>query len=462
MTQIYTVSTSGTNATVLGAPLTTAQANANLNNLTLGKVPDSAGVNKPNSPPSLNINFTTGTLDPRITFTRAGTATRTNAQGILETVAATVPRFEYDPVTLQCRGLLVEASSTNLLTYSNTFSGWGYGGVSLTTSTLTAPVGSDSVNLLTESTGFSVKSVKNTITGVTSGSFYTFSAYVKPLSLTNRKLTIIFYDASSIYTGMATTFDLASLTSYTTSNTPGFIGGAASTSFINNSATITTASNGWVRVTVTSQIMLTSFIVRLKLRTSNQTFIDEGAGDSEYAGDGVSGVYVWGMQLENRNWATSYIPTNGSQVTRAQDYCSFSGVNFSSWWNPTGGTFFADLASYSGGYGWEFQTGARTPYIELSTWNWGSGRPFSTPGGTLGSPFCSAGKAAVSLTNNEARICKSGTYYGSYTTGLSIYNSPLPYIDKLTMGISSFSTITRSIKYYPQPMSEAQLRGLTS
>jgi hypothetical protein len=66
---------------------------------------------------TLALDFTSGnqTLDPRITFTRASTATRTNSSGLIETVAINAPRFDYDPVTLAPLGLLIEEQRTNLL-----------------------------------------------------------------------------------------------------------------------------------------------------------------------------------------------------------------------------------------------------------------------------------------------------------------------------------------------------------
>ena len=54
----------------------------------------------PAAPPALDLDFTTGTLDPRITFTRAGSATYYNSAGVLSTAATNVARFDHDPVTL--------------------------------------------------------------------------------------------------------------------------------------------------------------------------------------------------------------------------------------------------------------------------------------------------------------------------------------------------------------------------
>jgi hypothetical protein len=69
--------------------------------------------------PKLALNFTTAVLDPRVTFTRAAnTATVTNSSGVIVAINADLPRFDYNPTTLVCRGLLVEEARTNLLVNS--------------------------------------------------------------------------------------------------------------------------------------------------------------------------------------------------------------------------------------------------------------------------------------------------------------------------------------------------------
>lgn len=66
--------------------------------------------------PSMMMDFTTAALDPRVTFTRSGnTATFTNSSGVIVSASADTPRFDYDPVALTCKGLLTEATRTNLL-----------------------------------------------------------------------------------------------------------------------------------------------------------------------------------------------------------------------------------------------------------------------------------------------------------------------------------------------------------
>ena len=64
-------------------------------------------------------------LDPRVTFTRASTATRVNELGLIEVVQDNIPRVDHDPVTLSQKGLLIEEARTNILIRSNEINnGW--------------------------------------------------------------------------------------------------------------------------------------------------------------------------------------------------------------------------------------------------------------------------------------------------------------------------------------------------
>ncbi|CAO3453845.1 hypothetical protein [Azospirillum argentinense] len=74
---------------------------------------------------TVDFDFTVeAPLDPRLTFTRSGSrATRVNAAGLIETVPDNVPRFDYDPITRVCLGLLIEETRANRLRLSQDFTG---------------------------------------------------------------------------------------------------------------------------------------------------------------------------------------------------------------------------------------------------------------------------------------------------------------------------------------------------
>jgi hypothetical protein len=66
--------------------------------------------------------------------------------------------------------------------------------------------------------------------------------------------------------------------------------------------------------------------------------------NTAFAGNGTSGIYIWGAQLEAGAFATSYIPTVASTVSRSADNASMTGTNFSSWYNQSEGTFIVGVS----------------------------------------------------------------------------------------------------------------------
>ena len=183
--------------------------------------------------PRLALDFTTAQLDPRITFTRAGnTATVTDASGVIVAVNADLPRFDYDPITLACKGLLMETSRTNLLLNSLI----------------------DGTNLVTQSS-------------VVTAAIHTLSFYgTGSVTLTGTH--------SAIVDGLG---DYPSRKIYTFTPTAG--------------ALLLTVS-----------------------------------GDVKFA------------QLEAGEWASSFIPTAASQVTRTNDVAVMTDANFTGWFTASAGT----------------------------------------------------------------------------------------------------------------------------
>ena len=69
---------------------------------------------------------------------------------------------------------------------------------------------------------------------------------------------------------------------------------------------------------------------------------------TNFAGDGSSGMYFWGAQMEAGSFPTSYIPTSGSTVTRAADLTKIIGTNFTDFYNQTEGSTVFEAKTFKG------------------------------------------------------------------------------------------------------------------
>lgn len=229
--------------------------------------------NFPTSKPSLNLDFANvGALDPRITFTRSSSATYTNSLGLITTAATNVARFDYDPVTLAARGLLVEESRTNLLTYSEDFSNaaWAKTNSTITANNATSPDGAVTANLISGS-GVGQRIVQ----GITAnGTQQTLSFFVKkPSSGVFSGASLLFYNNTTAATIAYATFSGQTFTANATTGT----------------ATSTSYGNGWYRITLTNSS-------GLSVGNSVGCYLypdDQGGGSS--ASDTL---LAWGAQCE--------------------------------------------------------------------------------------------------------------------------------------------------------------------
>lgn len=261
--------------------------------------------------PRLALDFTTASLDSRVTFTRTGnTATVINSSGLVQVVNADIPRFDYTLNTGgPCKGLLIEESRTNIITYSEDFStGWGTtsGGTGslpvITTNQVTAPDGTLSAD----------KIVFNAGAGTTSSD----------LSLLQKTMTVsaVSY-ATSIYLRGENGGEQI------------MIQGPAS-----NTYSVYTLTTSWQRISFVE----TGFAgtgVRLNIG------IRQGLGGIGTVNANPT-IYIWGAQMEAGAFATSYIPTVASQVTRNADVATMTGTNFSDWYNSLQGAFSVNFQTY--------------------------------------------------------------------------------------------------------------------
>lgn len=249
-------------------------------------------------------------------YTPTTTQPITNYIPVLQTALAGVPRFDHNPVTGESLGLLVEEQRTNLLNGSEDFTS-GYwtvdAGLSVVPSQILAPDGKQTATLLKEDGASSARRLRRNMQQSAAGD-YTVTVYVKFAG--RRRFRLI--ELSQI--GGNVEFDVVA-------------GAVVATSAPARNGTITPVGNGWYRCSATWAFLAS---------TPTNVFINilDDSGTQVYKGNNYSGIYIWGAQLEAGAFATSYIKTEASQVTRAADSASMTGANFSSWYRQDEGALF--------------------------------------------------------------------------------------------------------------------------
>ena len=260
----------------------------------------------PNLRPTLDFNFTqVKKLDPRISYTRSSVASYTDEFGIVRIVGDNVPRFDHDPDTRECKGLLIEDQRTNLFLYGTTpgdnWSGSKSGKFEENTTETTAPDGTYTATkwIFTNTDPF----IYHTQT-LNANNTYTMSMWVK---------------AGTNMSGDVLQMRMGA--------------GPYST---NANSTIP-ADGSWKRLTFTKTV-----------GGSNETSAGVGfEPQTNPSGNPAIGdvVYIWGAQLEVGNVVSSFIPTNGVIVDRGADVVTIEGEEFTDFYNQVEGTIFLS-ASY--------------------------------------------------------------------------------------------------------------------
>lgn len=271
--------------------------------------------------PTFELNFTTASLDPRITFVRSSnTATAVNSSGVIAVVNADLPRFDYSPATLICKGLLIEESRQNLFLYSQEFNNnyWYKALGSVSANVATGPDGLNTADSFTADTTNQVHWIARlNVVPAASGTTYTHTVFAKANGYTKVRM------ADSSGARYAASFDLSAVT-VTDTGGAGYVSGS-----------ITPFSNGWYRCSITFTSTASNFWPSVVgYPDTGATLNNYGAS---YLGDGVSGIYIWGAQLEIGAFATSYIPTTTTALTRNADVATITGTNFSDFWQASKG-----------------------------------------------------------------------------------------------------------------------------
>jgi hypothetical protein len=393
-------------------------------------------------------------------YTPTTTQAITNYIPQILTAASGVARFDHNPTTFESLGLEIEESRTNLVLQSEEYdnASWTKGLSSITANTIVSPDGTLDGDKLVEDTSNGQHHVRQSVTGLSSGSTLTLSVYLKSAERTTAQLHI--NDNATTNNRVQADFNLSSGTTSSATSAGTFTGVTSS---------ITPVGNGWYRCVVTGVATgVTAVQARAIIGTTN------------YTGDGYSGIYIWGAQLEAGAFPTSYIQTVASQVTRSADAASMTGANFSSWFNQGEGTMYAEglLNNIA-------VTGAQIRrLVEIDDGSNNNRITFGRAvdaGGTLRVLYTVSGvningvngqTASNIFPSAKVAVAYEAADYAFSPNGALVTTSTaanVPVVNRLDIGSNfdnsastSANGTIKKIAYYPLRVTNAQLQGLTS
>jgi hypothetical protein len=326
-----------------------------------------------------------------------------------------LPRFDYDAVTLLPKGLLIEETRANLLLRSSEFniSPWVLGVI--TPDTAIAPDGTLTADTITFS-GAGQYLLQNV--AITLGVAYTISFYIRTVTGTSN-IKLVNDGGASV-----------------SSNIP--------------------VTDQWTRITFTS--------------TSSRT----GSAGHGLEAAGASSFYIWGAQLEAGAFATSYIPTTTTSLTRNADQVAMTGTNFSSWYSQTEGAFafFGDtITPNATKMALNINDGSTANRLDYWFVNGslGLGRFTSIVSNATAADSGNSGTPAV-VGNTAYGICaayKQNSFAWSFNANTpgSTSSGNLPVVDRMDIGnrvgFVFLNGHARKIMYWPQRIVNAEVQAFS-
>lgn len=408
--------------------------------------------------PKLALDFTTASLDSRVTFTRttgaSNPATYVNSSGIITAATNDQPRFDYNPLTLACKGLLIEESRANILLRSQELGNTAWVNFASRLITLSDdagyPLAPDGTQTTDKLIATSVSGSHNNAQVVTlaDNTVYSFSTFFRAAEYS---FAVLLHLTKSGGAPQAT-FNL-------TAKTVTLGGGATSGS-------IEEYANGWFRCTLVFNSGTGAS------GTQARMYLHNGSGTS-FAGNDSDGIYAWGAQLETGAFPTSYIPTTTTALTRNADVATMTGTNFSSWFNASAGAIetqalVKDLGSsiYPGWLAIDDGTTNNEALIiyayvtgVTSLVRHSSANTFSLNRNGILSSTPSVVKALLSYANSDFKA----TYQGATPATQASGTIPSGLV-QMRIGVYSSRQINghiQKINYWPQSLQTAEVQAFT-
>jgi len=408
-------------------------------NYSLGNMLSNGGALNPDGL-ALDLQFAadktlTARRGPTPTFTRASTATFVGSNGLIQTAAINAPRFDHDPVTLASRGLLIEESRTNLMLRSDDFGNatWTKINATVTTNQETAPNGSLTADKIVENASTALPHGLSQFITVVANTTYRFSCFFKAGERSICRIA----QGSNI-----AVFNLSNGTIISTSGTP--------------DANIVSYGNGWYRCSINTVSATTGMTVNCLMQAAN------------YIGDGVSGLFIWGAQIEVGSFPTSYIPTTTASVVRSADVCSITGSDFSGFYNQSEGTLLTNAFTPASGDRTVLATDDNTANEMIRLRTEGTNPFFKVTDGGSEVVAIDAGTVSANTLFKLIGAYKANDFASSINGGSAVTDTvgTIPTVDRMRIGAgqagNTMCGCVSSVRYFKKRLPDSKLQSLTA
>ena len=390
---------------------------------------------------SLDLQFATDkTLTarkgPTPVFNRASTGTFIGSNGLIQSAAVDAARFDHDPITRACNGLLIEESRANFVSFSDAFNdeSWGKAGIGISAPVVTAnqgtaPDGQNTADRIVFAASTAAEQqghVWKVAAGgnKNAGSSVTASVWLR----TETGTTTVYLSVTQTPTGGTYT-----------------------------ACSVTTT---WTRFKVTRTLTSTTSVYIEIGPDTRVSFANQPPALG-------ATVLVWGAQLEAGAFPTSYIPTTIGSVVRSADVCSIAGGDFTGIYNQTEGSVLVDAFTPASGSRIIVSTDNNGTTEVNRIFTNGTLSAVEVVDGTLQSQVLPGGivantafKLASAYKLNDFAASRNGAAPQTDNTGT------LPTPNQLKIGYEKNGNFmcgcVSSLRYYKKRLPNAKLQSLTA
>jgi hypothetical protein len=332
-------------------------------------------------------------------------------------------------------------SRTNLLLRSEEFDNASWGvktNLSVSANAVTAPNGTLTADKLVENSANAEHFIPQTVYGLNLANVHAFSVYLKSAERSHARVRL---GASGNFVDVVINLSTGGLDTPET-------GGTGSAPIAN----ATSVGDGWFRVSISGTNLGVSGQLVANVTIHNGT-------TTSYQGDGTSGIYIWGAQLETGSTATAYIPTTTAAVTVVESpwYRQDEGTVFTEFNRPAAVTGLRSIAAVSDG-GYNNRMTLRTDSAVFMN-------SFVTTGGVNQATFP---LAINSGANNKAALAYATNDFNAGVNGVSGTNDTVgtvPVVDRLSIGsvlnAEPSCSYVRRLTYWPARLPNETLQTIT-